>query len=331
MQELECELKQGSTLHRCEHAISAPPTVLDPCDLGRSFHSILDPLWGPLLDVEVKELKRHSANRWAAEITVLTTTGKQVLIGKFYRQDRADVYLTMQKISESGLGPLEKFSIPQPLAFIQERRLLLQEKVEGSLATESFLSHNEFTQTKAAESCGRWLAFFHARGPILGRRSTLGLDWARRVAKRVGPLPEALSGKAILLSKRLEQVVPPNGKVCACHGSFSHQQVIFSEDRTIVFDWDKYCVSDPGSDVANFIVGLKQLALSSQGSINALDAPIEIFLRTYSVAGEHDLKKQLPFYMAGQCLRRARRHTKYGLKKAEAMLDEGLRILAEEL
>lgn len=331
MQKLQCALKPESGRPPGNSTIPTLLTVLDPCELGRSLYPVLSPHWGLLFDVEVKELKRHPGKRSTVEIAVQTTTGKHTLIGKFYSKDRSDVYRTMQQISESGFGPAEKFSIPQPLAFIPEQRLLLQQRVEGHLATEFFLSADENKQISAAESCGRWLARFHARGPVLGLRSTVGIDWVRRITKRLAPLPEALSYKARLLLQLLERVAAVNGKLCACHGSFSHPQIILSEGRTVVFDWDKYCISEPSSDVANFIIGLKQLALSSFGSLTALDGPIDAFLRSYAVAGGYDVNKRLRFYMAAQCLRRAKRHSKYGVEKTEALLDEGLRILTEEV
>ena len=98
MQKLECALKPESAHPPENPAIAVLQTVLDPCELAKSLYPVLDPHWGLLLDVEVKELKRHQGKRSIVEIALLTTTGKHVLIGKFYAKDRSDVYRTMQQI-----------------------------------------------------------------------------------------------------------------------------------------------------------------------------------------------------------------------------------------
>jgi hypothetical protein len=300
------------------------PNWTDP---DGKLHHTLTARWGLLGGLEVSELKRHP-NRCTVEINAQTMAGRQILIGKFYGRDRSDVFRTMQKLYDSGFGSDQEFSIPQPLAFIQDQHLLLQQKVIGTPATDFFLSPRNNNHIRAAERCAQWLTNLHQKGPAIALRPVTRSNWLNRIARRDRAQSE-LSSKANSLRELLESAPPFDEKFCGCHGSYSHKQIILNEGRTIVFDWDKYCVADPASDVANFIMGLKQLSLSSPRLTATLDEAIGVFLNTYAVG--NDLKVRLPFYLAGQCLRRAHKHSKLGIKAVEALLVEGLRALQEPL
>src|ERR1700680_1377734 len=74
----------------------------------------------------------------------------------------------MEEVRRAGFGPQEEFSIPEPTAYVQDLQLLLQEKVPGRPATESFLSDDESERATAAERCACWLAKFHKTAPRIG-------------------------------------------------------------------------------------------------------------------------------------------------------------------
>jgi hypothetical protein len=312
------------------HSLADPgiPTlqaVLDPRELGKHLNRVLAPELGLVRDIQTKVLLHHPEKRCTIDITLETITGKHELIGKVYASDRSDVYRAMEEISQSGFGPEEEFSIPQPLAFIPELRLLLQEKVRGTSATEIFSTGNDSELANAAERCARWLARFQDKAPLLGPvflPTQELMAYGVRPGKRLG----SLADKSRLLLKRLEMMAPglEPTEMCACHASYSHRQIILSETRTATFDWDHYCVADPTRDVARFIVNLQKLALGSRDSLKALDAANETFYKTYKATSRFEVGKHLPFYKAAHCLMRAR----YCI---EPLLDEGLRILAEEV
>jgi aminoglycoside phosphotransferase (APT) family kinase protein len=121
--------------------------------------------------------------------------------------------------------------------------------------------------------------------------------------------------------------------MCAGHGDYAHNQVIFVEGRTVTWDWDVYDIADPTRDVASFIVTLEKLALKSRGSVRALDDAAEVFLKTYlDLRGHSPVAAHLPFYKAAYCLWEAHWEAKTKRKlgwgeRAETMLDEGLHTL----
>src|SRR2546422_8930969 len=114
-----------------------PPSITDPglatlaaifdtATLGTSLERALpDSSRGPIQDIRLQVLKHHPGKRCTVEIALRTTTGWSSLIGKVYASDRADVYRAMEQIRRAGFGPEDECSIPEPLAYVPELRLLL--------------------------------------------------------------------------------------------------------------------------------------------------------------------------------------------------------------
>lgn len=310
--------------------------VLDPYELRQSLKGVLAADWGEVRDIQIEVLQYHRASRCTVDLQLQTTTGKRELIGKVYATDRRDVFQVMKQISDSGFGPKEEFSIPEPISFVPELNLLLQEKVAGPLATEIFLTGSEHERAFAAERCALWLANFHTHAPQLGSvfalTNELMESWAQRLAKRA----EQVVAKALLLFRRLAAIgIRRDGiEVRSCHGTYCHYQIILNDTRTVALDWDGYCLADPALDVARFMVILQQLAFNSQGSFKGLNRAGEVFYRTYLAASRSEVAKQLPLYMAALYLKHAKDYVKRDdvrPEMAEAMLDEGLRILEEDI
>ena len=315
--------------------IPALRAVFNPPDLGEHLRQALPSQTEGLKEIKVRLLRHHVGKRCVVEITLATMEGVRCLIGKAYAKDRSDVYRLMEEISRAGFDPCEGFSIPRPTAYLQALQLLLQEKVEGRPATESFLSNNECERMAAAERCARWLAKFHALAHRVGASTDLGSHllsiegWHRRLAS----MGEPFAHKAHELFRRLEAAasgLQPT-EMCTIHGDYSHHQVIFAQGRTVTCDWDSYRLADSSRDVARFIVSLQRLALSSLGSIRALDSAAEVFLNTYVAIHRLDLTKRLAFQKAAVCLEHAKhdvhKQAQGWRERAEETLDQGLRVL----
>jgi phosphotransferase family enzyme len=314
--------------------IPALRTVLDPGQLSKHLCRVLPGDLGVVEEIQV--LQHHPGSRCTMNVTLQGTREKTELICKVYATDRSDVYRTMEEIIRAGFGPGSEFSIPQPLAYLADLHLLVQEKVKGALVTEIFEKTDEHERAKAAERCARWLANFHARGPRLGPAlaptKALLTSWQHHLGRNNGPLAD----KARSLLQRLTVVaaVFDGAEMCACHGGFCHRQLVLADTRTVTFDWDSYCLAEPASDVAKFIFKVQQLAIRLSESRQALDDVIEVFCKTYASSSSFDVFKKLPFYKALHCFKSAKRHLKWGLiepERTETLLDDGLRVLAEEM
>jgi aminoglycoside phosphotransferase (APT) family kinase protein len=298
--------------------------------------------------LQLRVLRHHPGKRCVFEI-VAPGDRPRAWIGKVFAVDRADVYRTMEAIRRSGFGAEAEFSIPLPIAYLPELRLLLQEKVAGLPATDLFLAADEAERERIARRCAEWLARFHAAAPLSGpvfdlAQYQLSIErWSQRIDGLGGTLAE----RAGQLRTQLERALPA---ICdigmrTCHGSFTHHQVIVANGRIVTFDWDDHVLADPAYDVARFVIGLRRLAFRSLHSIRSLDRVADVFLDTYrtryrsalprGVASSRgtEVTANLPFYAAAICFRLAKKDVRHQseqwTEKAGATLDEGVRILKE--
>ena len=330
------ELESSQSCRLTDPGIPTLEEAFDPVVLGEYLPVVLPSEWGAIRNVRLQVLRhKPGQGRCTFEITLETTRGCYSLIGKVYAEDRSDVYHAMEEISRAGFDSEAAFAIPRPVAFLAPLHLLLYEKVLGTRATAFILNPNESDRVLAAERCARWLARFHAVGPRSGRivrlndqLSVLEGCW-RSLTDRGRPFAD----KASRLFDQLNATARELGSIemCAGHGMYTCGQVLLVEGRTVTVDWDTYRVADPSYDVARMLVGFTRLGLIYFGSMHALDGAAEVFLRTYVASIYSDVTPHLAFQKAAICLERAKRdldkQTRGWRERAEAMLDEGLRIL----
>jgi len=314
------------------------PTLAEAFDsvtIAKCLRQARPDRWEAIEDIRFWTLKHHPGKRCTFEIRLRTANARTYLIGKVYAEDRSDVYRAMDEIMRAGFGPGEELSIPQPIAYFPALRLLLQEKVEGPRAKQTFLTGDERDRVEAAKRCARWLAKFHAIAPRSGRvfDLTKHMNAVERWSQTIARLGEAFPSHARKLFRRLEEgAASANGReLCAGHGSYNCNQIILTKERTITFDWDGHDVADPSRDVARFIVALQRLAFKYLGSIRALDAVAEVFLKTYTALSPFEITGNLSLYRALTCLRLAKYEANRPVctlrEGIEALLDEGLRVL----
>jgi aminoglycoside phosphotransferase (APT) family kinase protein len=315
--------------------------ILGPEALAKHLQGVcLGPrIGGTIHKIQVRLLRHHIGRRCTLEIGLCTERGWHFVIGKVYHNDRFEVFQSMEKIQRVGFGPQDEFSIPQPLAYLHSLRLHLLERVEGPTAEEVFSTGDEAGRTAAAERCALWLARFHALAPHVGPVSNpneyFNSKKMRRCKDEIAKLDRRFAGKPDRLLHLLEEAAPSRSdvNVCAGHGAYRLDHILLTQGRTVVIDIDTQDVADPARDLARFLVALRRLALEL-GSIRMLDTAAEVFRTTYLAVGSLGAERNLPFFEAAACLKRAmrilsRREVQWR-DKAEAMLDEGLRAIEQE-
>jgi hypothetical protein len=311
--------------------------VFNPVTMAWCLRQALPNASAAILDIQFQILRRHR-RRCTFDIAWQTAAGWGGLIGKVYAADREDVYRAMLEIRRRGFGPEAEFSIPEPLAYVLELHLLLQEKVQGARVKEIFLTGDERERAAAAQRCARWLARFHAAAPRLGPVYRLDehLESLHHWSRSLAELGGAVADKATRLGAQLAAAAQGMGifDLCAGHGHYTCGQVLLAGGRTVTFDWDDYDVADPCRDVADFLVALRRIGLKHPAAVPALDQAADIFQTTYVASNRPDGTSHLAFQKAALCLKRARRDARKqeaGWRdRAAATLDDGLRALARE-
>src|SRR5437773_12237620 len=261
-------------------------------------------------EIQVVLLRHHPGKRCVVEIRVQTRQGPLDLIGKVYAKDRSDVFRLMQGIRSEGFGPSDEFSIPEATAYLHPLQLLLQEKVPGRAATESFLSHDESEREAAAERCARWLAKFHALVPRLGARfqPSSYLASLEQWFHRLAALGEPFAHKAGAVFKRLEQTASAldHAEMHTIPGHLPHYQSTFAEPSTLSVAWHSYGLAYRARDLARYMVGLKRVALGYRGSIRALEHEAEAILEGYAGPRRAVQAASAAFHRAAICVGHAK-------------------------
>jgi aminoglycoside phosphotransferase (APT) family kinase protein len=324
------------TGHVRDRGLPGLEAVLDPVLIEQHLRRVLPGEWGPFRDTRSRILRHKKGRRCTFEIAWPGADGWRAVIGKVYPTDRADIYRTMETIRGAGFGPDDEFSIPEPLAYVPELHLLLQEKVHGPRAKQVLMTGSERDRTDAAERAGRWLARFQATAPRIGEADPAedplqsAQEWSRGLTEVGG----ALADRAARLGEQLEVAVRGRRpiEVCAGHGDFRSGQILLAEGRTATVDWDRHDVADPCRDAATFVVGLKRISWKEPDASAMLDRVAEHFLEAYFSWGSPTVRADLPLYEAARCLGEAhkdvRRREAGWAEKASDILDQGLRALA---
>src|SRR2546430_14331904 len=132
---------------------------------------------GAIQQTRIQPIRRRP-NRCTGAIVVNSRTGQHELIGKVYKDDRADVFDTMRRLSRDGFGTASDNSVPTPFGWLPALRLRLEEKIAGSSMNDVIRTGRSADWTAAAERCGEWLGRFHRAAP----RPERGHDLAAELA-----------------------------------------------------------------------------------------------------------------------------------------------------
>jgi hypothetical protein len=339
-------------------AVSPLQAVFEPATIAEQLSRGLTAASGspPRMRIQILERRRTHCTfgiEWPEE------TPPRSVIGKMYAADRLDVYQAMDTIRLAGFGPDDVFSIPQPLGYLPDLRLLLLQNVSGVRAKHVLLTGVQRDRVAAAERCARWLVRFHAVAPHTGQpfRVAEVLDsldeWSHPFVATGLPLVRRANRLRHALERAAGRLEPT--KPCGGHGHYTCRQVVLSQghrvrfdsgavigltgsavlrgERTVALECDKLDLADPCRDLASFLVDLKRLAWKHPACSRALDHAAESFLNTYRACSRTRVGDNLPFYAAARCLRLAARDLaqRRNEPRAEATLDQGLRILEQGL
>jgi hypothetical protein len=258
----------------------ALPTLGDALDVRRAEVAILERLqWrGARLvsaDVLAHKRGRRSVIEYRFEVP---GCGEVAILGKIranrfgnsgYRQLLSLWQAGFQAESADGI------SVPEPLATVPSLRMWLQRKVRGTVSTALLTGPGALS---VVESVAAAVHKLHASRVTPERRHTI--DDEMRILVRC--LHETAAQRPDI-STRVHRLIDhcdrlaaslPVPTWCGSHRDFYSDQVLVSEDRVHLIDFDLFCEADPGLDVGNFIGHVTELAIRLHRSPVALK-PVE--------------------------------------------------------
>ncbi|MBI4674869.1 MAG: aminoglycoside phosphotransferase family protein [Chloroflexi bacterium] len=245
----------------------------------------------------------------------------QQLIGKVFRDERGQRLLDLQRyLWDNGFGAdaPDQIFVPQPLAYIPEMRMLLQERAGGE-TLEALAQHTELgpfvrrsaeglaklhrlPPPHAQDNAGARLSELSPRYELGSERANLNrfatdlIEWRPDAASRIVELHAALDAWAQRLPRAPELLI---------HRDYYYSQVLFDGARLTLIDFDLLSLGDPAMDVANFTAHLKFMGLDQRGDLDAFSRHAQQFVEAYARYREVDASfwARVEFYAAATLFR----------------------------
>jgi hypothetical protein len=256
------------------------------------------------------------------------------LIGKVIRPEVGKrLFENMRQLWENGFArnAEDGISMPEPLEFLPEMGLLVQEEVPGQ-PVKAFIKQPAL-QPEHFRQLARTLVKLH-RCPIF-----LGKPYRVRVREhllRCHPKHEFLALACPDLAPAIDYIVAGAQRLdnsfgafglTLLHGDFHLGQVHLQNRRSWLLDYDALGYGDPASDLGNLLVFLEGKARNNAGFQRLIDA----FLDEYFSRMDHRIAARIPLYQALTHLRRAckclRLQDSGWQEKVQRMVEQGVKII----
>ena len=199
-----------------------------------------------------------------------------LVVAKIYRGEKGkNAFDGMLALWNSPLGSSGAVQIAEPLAYIEEERVMIQGPIYEETTLKRFMTAafragtpeaiEELDQVMRKTAAG--LAELHQTNVALGEI----WDWEdemSEVRERVERLSTSYPGlvqAADPLLNRIQQLAdacPPDPLVPS-HGSFRPAQVLLYKDQIGFIDFDSFCQAEPANDLALFLSTVMSLGLTN--------------------------------------------------------------------
>lgn len=341
-------LLASSTLSR-EKAVEILASPCTMADFFRSSLSRLFPQGAVLEECRPSVLRDRLGSRQVISYRLIFTGqgGRRsepvVLVLKRYanKAEGKKSYAIMKMLWENGFDRRSGLMVPEPLCYLEEMGLLVQERAHGMQLRRN-LNLSGPVALERMKAVARWLAKLH-RLDVNQDRIALHQDEEsslRAFVSQVGsrehrllPKLEELTSVVLMkLSSFQHAVMTP------VHGDFQCENIFVDNDRVSVVDFDRFCRSDPARDLGYLIAQMRAMAYLAGGAhcsvYPELKAFWEEYLRAASDQAKETLSARTSLFAARKCLQNIH-YMSYvlqgqGLKIVSLLLDDAERFCKAE-
>jgi tRNA A-37 threonylcarbamoyl transferase component Bud32 len=215
------------------------------------------------------------------------------VIGKMYRFNRGEnIFANLCALWTAAHSQTHEeavFGMPQPLAYLPDLGMVIQDVVPGRQLSRFTTDHYLLQAVRRVASN---LAALH--GLTVSVSEKKGLN--DHLKKYCHPGPEVLGEACPELRPLVESILTglaadplwagQTAPVCPVHGDLGLSQIFVNNDRAFFIDFDGFCLSHAALDISNFLIALKVHFELQSGAL------AEAFLETY-------LESQSPEKLAG--------------------------------
>ena len=250
------------------------PEVIDPHRVRQHlpFHSLKRNLSSsqPLTGLEVKVInyrpEERCTTRYWLNWSVAGRPAQLMLYAKTFADQRgAGIHHLMLRLWEQAQREPDFFVIARPVAYDEGIKTIWQEGLNGAPLADAL---NEGSCRELMRAVGRGLAALQRSNIECAVSITLD-DHLAEVKKKADKLMAAFPHLRDLLSsltQRLSTTMPDSQSWSprVIHGDFHLRQLLLSDGRIALFDFDELAAGDALQDLANFIADLPAYDFNAQ-------------------------------------------------------------------
>lgn len=281
-------------------------TALNPKQMQR----VLTPLVGQPtqhIDRLNATVLQHRNKRCVIRYQMVMTDGTAVnIIGKVYQQRNAGqpVYDHMQDLWDNGFNreASDHVYIPQPVAYLPELSMLLQEEIPGRTIKDHIRQEGSPSYMR---QLAKGLVKLHTCQIDLGEPFRIEDHLMRchpkfQVLRLACPHLKDDINYLVQTARHIEPQISLD-TFTPIHGDFHLSQVHVQGKQSWLLDFDPLSFGDPAADLGNVLVLLKGKS-NKWGNVPLL---IDAFLDEYFSVMDSSIAKRIPLYEALTYLRRA--------------------------
>ncbi|MBI3241830.1 MAG: glycosyltransferase [Chloroflexi bacterium] len=247
----------------------------------------------PPVVVEAIEVLKYKPGRRC--VLAYQLAGGQNVIGKVFKDERGlRLFRLQQRLWQGCFGPAaaDGIHVSQPLAYIPEMRMLLQERASGTTLnalarkTDDIRMHVRRSAQGIAKLHESGLATACAGEEPLSRylltNEVENLSLFAAALLKVRPQSEASVMSLRDALRDWAAQLPAPETITPVHRDFYYSQVLFDGPRLTLIDFDLLALGDPAIDAANFLAHLFLMGLDQLNDLDAFSREAGLFLETYA-------------------------------------------------
>jgi thiamine kinase-like enzyme len=218
------------------------------------------------------------------------------VIGKMSRSRNAQTaFASLRKLWDAGMRPPSRYTVTEPLAWIAEHSLLVQERAPG-VSMLDVLERREDIVAHARDAAA-WLRCLWS----LRVEADIVHFEADDVARRAAALSRAISDERIEeMARRVADVLSTApAEHVPSHGDFHPLNVFVSPDRVTAIDLDTFACRERELDVAYFLAQLANFGLQVHGTFAGTQAARDAFLEACGPVNEPRVAAHMAWTLLG--------------------------------
>jgi aminoglycoside phosphotransferase (APT) family kinase protein len=202
---------------------------------------------------DIRIVRYEPEEHCLARFALSSAGGEVAIFGKSYATESwRDARDTLDAMWRRGCDDPQAFIVGRLLGSSAVLRVVWQAEVHGVPLVERVVgSDGTATLEAVAVALGR----LHAGAPIARKRRSLGetLDVARKWRKKLVQAEVSLAPAIDAVLFQLENRALRPRRLVTIHGDFHLDQMMWSEGRIALFDYDNFSIDSPARDVGDFV------------------------------------------------------------------------------